>query len=289
MAAAAARRRLVTTAFRPPSLQCRRDRGARVDVSPAREIGAGGSTSLSPLLNSAVFKMARRRWIQQELRARTWGGRRDGAGRKRRPGRRPARHVARPKLASRFPVHVTKRVVAGVPKLRSFKLAPVLRACFVRGCARPGFRICQFSIQGNHLHLVCEAKDATALARGIQGWSVRVARAINARLGREGRLFEERYHSEVLASPRQVRHALCYVLHNARRQGATLDPAFGGVDPFSSAWHFDGWRERGWRCGLAPPSGDSPVAPAHTWLLRVGWRRWGLIDVGESPAAAATR
>jgi hypothetical protein len=26
-----------------------------------------------------------------------------------------------------------------------------------------------------------------------------------------------------------------------------------------------------------------PIAPAETWLLRVGWRRHGLIGVGERP------
>jgi len=197
-------------------------------------------------------------------------------------------HVSRPKLASRYPVHVTKRVVPGLPKLRSFKLARVLRDCFVRGCQRPGFRICQFSIQGNHVHLICEARDASSLARGIQGWSVRVARRINARIGRGGRVFEERYHVQILKTPRQVRNGLCYVIQNARRHGTQVDPAFGGVDPFTSAWYFDGWSECRWRRGLAPPDDEAPVAPAHTWLLTRGWRRWGLIGVTEAPAAART-
>jgi hypothetical protein len=113
---------------------------------------------------------------QQEMQFRTHGGAREGAGRKpTHVGRARLRHGTRPALEARFPVHVTKRVRRDVTRLRRFELCKVLRAAFVRGCLRGEFRICQFSIQGNHIHLICEASDNTQLARGIQGWSVRVA------------------------------------------------------------------------------------------------------------------
>jgi REP element-mobilizing transposase RayT len=223
-----------------------------------------------------------------------WGGRRDGAGRPRLAKRKSVAHRQRPALASRFPVHVSKKMQAGLPRLRGFELAVALKRAFVRGCRREDervvFRICQFSVQGNHIHLLCEAKDSASLARGIQGWSVRVARGINRHLSRTGQVFEDRYHEEILRSPRQVRHALCYVLQNARRHGSTPPAWAGGVDPFSSAWHFDGWRDQRWRTGLSPPRDlpdlpGPPVTSAKTWLLNVGWRRWGLIGPSEVPAA----
>jgi hypothetical protein len=69
------------------------------------------------------------------------------------------------------------------------------------------------------------------------------------------------------------------VLHNHRhhtgRDGATLDP-------FSSAPYFDGFIE----ATAAPISRDAPVAAPSTWLLRVGWRRHGLLGRDESPASA---
>jgi hypothetical protein len=105
---------------------------------------------------------------------------------------------------------------------------------FVHGCRQGGFRICQFSIQGNHIHLICEASDITQLARGIGGFSVRVARGLNRYLGRTGAVFDDRYHLEILTTPTRTRHALCYVLQNARRHGEPIDPRFGGMDPFSS-------------------------------------------------------
>src|SRR5262245_53012018 len=222
---------------------------------------------------------------KRPLRKPKHGGPRRHAGRKpTHPGRPRLRHVARPITKARFPVHVTKRVRRDVARLRNFELCAVLRKAFVHGCLKDTFRICQFSIQGNHIHLICEASDSTALARGIQGWSVRVARGLNGKLGREGQVFEDRYHLEVITSPKQTRNALCYVLQNARRHGEWLDERFGGMDPCSSSWWFDGWKDDGWREGMNSPAMRT-VAAAETYLLRVAWRRHGLIAIDEVPAA----
>ncbi len=229
---------------------------------------------------------------QLEIRyANTWGGRRKGAGRKRIASRKCVPHTTRPRLASRFPVHITVRLLAGLPRLRGFELARTLRRAFVRGCDNErGFRICQFSIQSNHMHLICEAKSAVALSRGMQGWKIRVTRALNNHwAGRSGTVWADRFHQQIMKSPRQVRNGLCYVMQNARRHGQRLPAWTGGVDPFSSAWYFHGWHGDRWRRGLSPPPGKpnapgAPVAEARTWLLSVGWRRHGLIATDEVPA-----
>jgi REP element-mobilizing transposase RayT len=192
------------------------------------------------------------------------------------------------------PVHVSVRLVDGLPRLRNFELCKVLKRAFLRGCLRKRFRICQFSILGNHIHLICEAADAGALAGGIQAWKVRVARGLNTVWGRSGAVFDGRYHAEILTSPTQVRNAVCYVMQNALRHGERLPRWAGGVDPYSSAWYFDGWADDTWRAGLSPPECDpgapgEPVAVAETWLLRTGWRRRGLIGIGELPAAGRGR
>ncbi len=215
----------------------------------------------------------------------THGGKRKRAGRKRvLPGKPRVPHRKRESASARFPMHVTLRMHAGVGRLRRFDLCPVLRRAFVYGCRQGAFRICQFSVQGNHIHLMCESPTRRALATGIKGFSVRVARGVNRRLERRGAVFGDRYHVEIIRTPRQCRAALCYVLQNARRHGAWIDPAFHGADPFSSAWWFDGWRDPGWRTGLRPPA-ERTVADAESWMLRTGWRRHGLIAVEEVPAA----
>jgi putative transposase len=114
-------------------------------------------------------------------------------------------HGRRPVIKARFPVHVTKRLRPEVGRLRNFKLCKVLRSAFAKGCRKDGFRICHFSIQGNHIHLICEARDRACLARGVQGWSVRVARGLNGVIGRRGAVFDDRYHVEVMTTPRQGR------------------------------------------------------------------------------------
>ncbi len=212
------------------------------------------------------------------------GGKRPGAGRKRVAPRPRVPHRKRPTLKARFPVHVTVRLAPGLPRLRGPGPAKVLKYAFVHGCDKDVFRICQFSVQGNHVHLVCEARDEMALARGIQGWKISVARRLNGYWHREGRLFDDRYHAVILTTPRQTRNCLVYVLNNARRHRE----AVATVDIYSSAWYFDGWCSEDWRRGFLPPdSRDGPsVARAETWLLRTGWhlRGGGPIDMTEVPA-----
>ena len=62
-------------------------------------------------------------------------------------------------------------------------------------------------------------------------------------------------------------------------------------DPASSARWFDGWKRETFGTGRdrapRPPADPPPVARARTWLLSFGWRRHGLIDFEEAPAAAA--
>jgi REP element-mobilizing transposase RayT len=182
---------------------------------------------------------------------------------------------------------VTVRIRKEVPRLRRFELCKFLRQAFVGGCRRRGFRICQFSIQRNHLHLVCEAESASARANGIRAWEVRVARAINRHSKRRGPVFDDRYHLKVLETPTQTRNALCYVLQNARRHGESIDRRFHGADPFSSAWWFDGWTDIRWKLGLDPPE-ERTVAAPESWLLSIGWKRAraGLIAIDEVPPAA---
>ena len=187
-------------------------------------------------------------------------------------------------MKARFPVHVTVGLCPDVARLRSFELCAVLRRAFVHGCKKDKFRICEFSIQNNHIHLMCEAASNAALASGIKGWKVRVARGLNKHMGRTGRVFEDRYHVEIIKTPAQCRAALCYVLQNARRHGLHIDRSFHGMDPFSSAWWFDGWTDDRWREGLKPPDMRT-VAEAETWLLRVGWRRHDAIGIDEVPPA----
>src|SRR5262245_6949028 len=94
-----------------------------------------------------------------------------------------------------------------------------------------GFRILQFSVQDDHVHLIVEADDSRALRRGLRGLAIRAAPAVNRALKRRGPVWKDRYHARELTTPRAVRHALVYVLMNIRKhRGGGI-----GLDPCSSA------------------------------------------------------
>ena len=217
---------------------------------------------------------------QLEIEFSSWGGARDGAGRKRRAGARPSvPHRRRERHAKAHPVHVTLRAMRGLPPFREGVLFRELRrrlaAANRAADARGAFRVVHFSVQNDHLHLLVEADDARALARGVQGLAIRLARGLNGLLGRRGRVWGDRFHSRELTSPRAVRNALVYVLMNAKKHAAL---GASGLDPMSSVRGFDGLSR--------PCVGDpEPVRPARTWLGSVGWRRHGLIRPDERPRA----
>jgi len=131
-----------------------------------------------------------------------------------------------------------------------------------------------------------EAHGKDALARGMKSIGARLARALNRVAGRSGPVLDSRYHHRSLRSPREVRRALAYVLLNARRHLAkrrhVARSAAVPLDPASSARWFDGWRLQ--VASRFPDEGTSrEVARPRTWLLRVGWRRHGLVDPAETP------
>ena len=211
---------------------------------------------------------------------RTWGGRRAGAGRKLTPGRRPSvPHRSRPTHVPAHPVHVTLRSGRPVRCLRSARVFPAVRHALA-AASHARFRILQFTVQDDHLHLIVEADDARALGRGLRGLAIRVARAVNRALNRRGAVWTDRYHARALTSPRAVRNALVYVLMNRRkhREGER------GLDPCSSALWFTGWRSP-----APPPPAAMPVVRARTWLAAVGWHRHGLLGLDERPSGAHGR
>jgi REP element-mobilizing transposase RayT len=222
----------------------------------------------------------RRREPLRQLTIFRRGGARAGAGRKPVGPKPLVSHARRAKHAASRPVHVTTRLVAGLPSLRNAATLAVLQRAFRAGADRFGFRLVHFSVQANHLHLLVEAEDSRALARGMKGLLVRVARSLNRHWGRRGRVIGDRFHARSLATPREVRAALVYVLQNGRKHGGIE----AEVDPFSSAGWFDGWEHPPRRREGVATLGAPPRVTARTWLLRVGWTRHGLIDLTERPA-----
>jgi REP element-mobilizing transposase RayT len=182
-------------------------------------------------------------------------------------------------------VHVTLKVAADVGSLTGKKAFAAVSTALGAGKERSGFRITDWTVQRDHLHLMVEADDRVTLSRGMQALATRIARRLNKALGRSGRAFADRYHMRELKTPREVRNALAYILCNARRHGQVPDEWYAWIDPCSSAAWFDGWR---WK-PATKQGGPPPVAAPRTWLRREGWRRHGLLEPDDVPGPEAAR
>jgi putative transposase len=187
-----------------------------------------------------------------------WGGKRLGAGRKRKDGQGGTPgvpHRRRPGLDGRCPVGITLKVRREVWSLRGARCVRKLRGALEQGRERGAFRVVHFAILGNHLHLIVEAGDRAALSRGLGGLEVRLARAINSAMARSGPVFADRFHAHVLRTPSEVARARRYVLENFAIHQRRAGLPGGPEDALTSA------------------AMTSCAVPARTWLLRIGWRR----------------
>jgi REP element-mobilizing transposase RayT len=165
-------------------------------------------------------------------------------------------------------------VLRDVPNLRRRQLVRLFERAVLESHRPEAFRIVHYGLMHDHFHLIVEAHDRVAIARGMQRLNIRIARRVNKVVGRRGRCFADRYHRRDVRTPLEARRALRYVLLNRQiwlaRRGREREQR--GIDRCSSGRWFDGWMRR------APLARDGPVVLLpRTWLLRVGWRRWGRI------------
>jgi REP element-mobilizing transposase RayT len=250
--------------------------------------------TISSNMAGAQSKRGRKRHVQQPLFRH--GGKRKGAGRK--PpigGRAGASHNKRPEVEAKQALHVVLRVVAAVGGMRRRAIYKAIRAASITAAKRGRFRIVHISIQQTHVHLLVEAENKLALARGMLGFQISAARNINTVLSedkfrrRRGRVFVDRYHLVVISSPTQARHALSYILNNWRKHREDRGDLTRRwkLDWFSSAAMFPGWREHRDDPALCEVHKDYEplvVVPPRSWLLREGWALAGAISTREMPS-----
>lgn len=158
------------------------------------------------------------------------------------------------------------------------------------------FRIVHFSVAPNRVYLIAEARNARSLSTGARSIAIRIARYLNDALSRSGRLWADRWRRRDLKTPEDVRSALVQLFANFREHVAHA--ARPGIDPYSSAAWFDGFRgyEPGSaappfaapRVGVAltyePSASAAPVLPPKSALLARDWRKLGRIRLDETPS-----
>lgn len=225
---------------------------------------------------------------QLQLQHHGHGGWRRGAGR-RKSETAGVSHLKRVEVKAIYPMHLTVRLRAGVPSLRSKRSFAVFTKA-VEGAKQKGLRVLQFAVLGNHFHLLAEAASNAELTRAMKCLNIRLAIGLN-RLARQdsrlteaekrkGTVLKDRYDLKRLTTPTQVRNAMIYVLANASKHFKRKQV----FDWFSSFSVFENvealarlridldWRRR----SLTAPQRDfyqSLVGPPESWLARVGWLR----------------
>ncbi|MEO9156766.1 MAG: transposase [Kofleriaceae bacterium] len=128
-------------------------------------------------------------------------------------------------------MHVILRASTDLGSLRTPEVFEAIReATLVAFKLEDSFHIVHYSIQRTHIHMIVEASDRLALAKGMQVFGISAAKQINAAVPlregkrRRGTVFADRYHAVILTNPAQVRNTLRYVLNNWRHHGEHTKP-----------------------------------------------------------------
>jgi len=215
---------------------------------------------------------------QLEFTIRTWGGRRKGAGRKPSPGRRSVPHRCRIAAAS-----CTNRVaplMSRSARVRSCLLSDADRSLrqFKRHWAPPvADDSASFTIVFNRIICTCwwkqtRRRPSSAVCAGLRYGSRNPSTARCDGKAASGRPGIMRAYFELRARY-ATRSCTCSTIgastSRALRASIRARPHGGSM----------------WAIPIQHPGMPAPVARAHTWLARVGWRNWGAITLEESPRA----
>jgi len=195
------------------------------------------------------------------------------------------RYRPRPEIRRLTPVHVGIRFIRGTPRLRTQRFLRIVRTALAAANEKFRFRVIEYSLQNNHLHIVAEAGDTYAVSRAMRGISISVAKRVNAELGARGVRIPDRYFMKPLRTPLETHLALRYVLNNYRRHAADWRefPHPDWVDPFSSGPWFTGWRSKPKPARDPCPELGRGTQPARSILLTQHWKQYGLLDPSFVP------
>jgi REP element-mobilizing transposase RayT len=203
----------------------------------------------------------------------------------------------RPALNWRYPLHVVLRLREDVGRLRDMVRFKHMKRAFRDGCQKFGLRMCEFSVQNTHIHLIVEADSKEALSRGMQALEIRLAWQINRTRKKRGRVFADRYYARPLRTLAEVANAVHYVHYNWRHHGESSrpSPSPGGarkgdkiglpVDPFSTlsgeACYYDWYDQtmtvaqpRTWLLIHAPPRAEFRGVASQSGGIRRCWARY---------------
>jgi len=207
-------------------------------------------------------------------RVKGWGGKRRGAGRPNKSGR--AGHAKRALVDFKKPLHVTLRLIDKMPNLRTKEFLRHFKTAGLRA-KKFNLYLNHYSILGNHIHLIVEARDNHSLELGMKSLCGRLGKFLRKTQGGRGAVWLGRFHLHILRTPTEVKRALEYVLLNRAKHSKLLTH----LDEFSSGYVFKDWQKLLGR-KISPLMKEQlasntkmldEVSPARSWLLNSGWMR----------------
>lgn len=167
-----------------------------------------------------------RKQLELNIYQGTHGGRRPFAGRCRKHSKGVA-HVPREKVKATTPLHINFKYNAYI---RTEAILKVLELS-IANAAKLEFSVTHYTLQSNHIHLIAEASNNKILSSGMRSLTNTMVKRIG-----KGSIQLERYHLHVLKTPREVRNALDYVLHNDIKHTGKLDKKYTKVVGKGKSW-----------------------------------------------------
>jgi putative transposase len=120
--------------------------------------------------------------------------------------------------------HLTARAVHATPLFRDDEDRHAFLVLLKRAVRRWNLGLHAYCLMGTHYHAVVDG-PVERLSSALQWLQGHYAREHNARHGRRGALFAERYSSWVIHDEEHFHATLAYVLANPVRAGLVRDPA----------------------------------------------------------------
>jgi putative transposase len=179
-------------------------------------------------------------------------------------------HRRRPSHDPKTAMHMTVRRRDNLPSFRRQRVLDLVHE-LIEKKNDDSFQIVHWSIQSNHIHLVCKARDRRAVTRKMQGFMIAFAKRLNALLGnRKGKVWADRYFARDILDSKEMKNVLAYVFGNAKKHGAVPKES-RMPDVFASGMLFDGWdvKLQVFRFD------DWPQPRPRTPMLRRWWRLHG--------------
>jgi putative transposase len=164
-------------------------------------------------------------------------------------------------LANQAKYHVTARINRKETLLDPAGTKALFLSVLARAKKRYLFRIHNFTILGNHFHLIIEPGDGVSISRVMQ-WILSVfARSYNRIHALCGHVWGERFFSRIFRTAREFAYTFDYVDYNPVKAGLSLS---------LGDWIFSGlyFRRRGIRGIIDPlPPHLAMMLPRHDQLM----------------------